>query len=167
MSSVAQPAVPVAPGADPAETTTTSGTATRRPGPASEPAAPVRASDAEREEMVARLHHALGEGRLDLAETDERVAAAYAARYRSELPPLLADLDDPGYLPAGAGTGAPTWSAIWVTVVWRARTALWGPTGPGGARPTAGHCRTAARLVVVAVLWVLVCAFLGAALVSA
>ena len=63
----------------------------------------VRASDADRADTVARLHHALGEGRLDLAETDERVAAAYAARYRSELPPLLADLPD-AIGPDGLGT---------------------------------------------------------------
>jgi hypothetical protein len=43
-----------------------------------------RASDAEREDTVARLHHALGEGRLDLAETEERSVAAYAAQYRDE-----------------------------------------------------------------------------------
>lgn len=61
--------------------------ATPTPSPA--PSFPVRASDAEREDTVARLHHALGEGRLDLAETEVRVAAAYVARYRSELSPLL------------------------------------------------------------------------------
>ena len=53
---------------------------------------PLRASDAERESMVRLLHHALGEGRLDLQETETRVAAAYAAVYRSELPALFDDL---------------------------------------------------------------------------
>jgi hypothetical protein len=53
---------------------------------------PVRASDAEREAAVARLHHALGEGRLDLTETDRRIAAACAAVFREDLPPLLADI---------------------------------------------------------------------------
>ena len=66
--------------------------------PAPTPPTPVRASDADRNDVVDRLQHALGEGRLDLAETEERVTAAYAARYRSDLPPLLADL------PATQGT---------------------------------------------------------------
>jgi hypothetical protein len=35
----------------------------------------LRASDAEREATVATLHHALGAGRLDLAETETRVGA--------------------------------------------------------------------------------------------
>ncbi len=60
------------------------------------PPSPLRASDGEREATVARLHQALAEGRLDLAETEERVTAAYAARHRDELPPLLADLPSSG-----------------------------------------------------------------------
>ena len=50
----------------------------------------LRASDADREATVAALYRALGEGRLDLDETDQRVAAAYAARHCDQLPPLLA-----------------------------------------------------------------------------
>ncbi len=68
--------------------TTTSPLHSERPRPESEPSPRVRASTSEREETVARLHHALGEGRLDLAETETRIAAAYAAQYRDELPPL-------------------------------------------------------------------------------
>lgn len=56
----------------------------------------VRASDAEREDTAAVLQRALGEGRLDLDETDARLTAAYAARYRHELVPLLDDLPDTG-----------------------------------------------------------------------
>ena len=76
------------------------------------PSTSPRASDAERADTVARLHEALGAGRLDLAETDERVAAAYAARHRHELADLLADL------PAGdtAFTDAPRWDALWTLV---------------------------------------------------
>ncbi|HEY2223127.1 DUF1707 domain-containing protein [Actinomycetospora sp.] len=39
----------------------------------------MRASDAERGDAVRLLQHALGEGRLDLQETETRVAAAYAS----------------------------------------------------------------------------------------
>jgi hypothetical protein len=63
--------------------------------PGGRPAA-VRASDAEREETVAVLQRALGEGRLELDETDTRMGAAYAARYRHELVSLLDDLPDTG-----------------------------------------------------------------------
>jgi hypothetical protein len=56
----------------------------------------VRASDAEREDTAAVLQRALGEGRLDLDETDTRLIAVYAARYRHELVSLLDDLPDTG-----------------------------------------------------------------------
>ncbi|MDD7938009.1 DUF1707 domain-containing protein [Actinomycetospora lutea] len=56
----------------------------------------VRASDAERDLVVERLQRAVGNGRLTLAEFDERVAAAYAATTRGELSELTKDL--PGHL---------------------------------------------------------------------
>jgi hypothetical protein len=52
----------------------------------------VRASDADRERAFARLHTALGEGRLDAGEFAERAEAATAASTRAELDRLLADL---------------------------------------------------------------------------
>jgi hypothetical protein len=54
----------------------------------------VRTSDAEREAVAARIQSAGGEGRLTLAETEERLAAVYAARYRHELASLTTDLPD-------------------------------------------------------------------------
>jgi hypothetical protein len=128
----------------------------------SEPLLHVRASDAEREDTVARPHDALGAGRLDLAETEERVAVAYAAQYRAELAPLLADL------PGTAGTtpsAAPAWSALWTFSVWRARTALWGPAGLNAA-PTRRESRIAALLTVLAMVWMTAWAFVGAAVVG-
>ena len=124
------------------------------PGPTAPPA--VRASDAEREATVARLHQALGDGCLDLDETDQRVASAYAARHRSELAPLLADL--PQYASAA---GAPTWADVWTSAVWRARITL---LGDATAEPTAEQCRTAILLVALVVAWLVGCTFLGAAL---
>jgi hypothetical protein len=53
-----------------------------------------RASDSEREAVVARLRHAAGEGRLTVDELDERIDAAYTAKTRAELEPLTADLPD-------------------------------------------------------------------------
>ena len=127
---------------------------------ASEPRSRLRASDTEREDTVAQLHHALGEGRLDLAETEERSAAAYAAQYRDELPALLADLPRSGT--DHTGTEAPSWFELWLSAVWRARIAVLGASD----RPTAAQRRTAAFLVALAVLWTIACAFLGAGLVG-
>ena len=55
-----------------------------------------RISDADRERAVQRLSDAVTEGRLTVAEFDERVAAVPAARTASELVPHLADLPGPG-----------------------------------------------------------------------
>jgi hypothetical protein len=124
------------------------------------PVTPVRASNAEREETVARLHDALGEGRLDLAETETRVAAAYAATYRSELGPLLADLPVTRTAPPPAA-----WRDVWTAFVWRARVLVLGAEAIGEP-PTPAQCRTAAVLAVLALVWMTVCAFLGAAMVG-
>jgi hypothetical protein len=56
----------------------------------------VRASDAEREQIATILRAAMSEGRLNLPEGEERLAAVYAAAYRDELSPLTADLPDGG-----------------------------------------------------------------------
>jgi DUF1707 SHOCT-like domain len=126
-----------------------------------EPVSRVRASDTEREDAVARLHAALGEGRLDLAETEERVAAAYAARFRDELPPLLADLPTT-FASFPGGSASPAWNDVWVSIVWRARTTLLG----AGDRPTPAQCRTAVWLTVLAMVWMTVWAVVGAAAVA-
>jgi hypothetical protein len=55
----------------------------------------VRASDAERDEIAQRLHVAAGDGRLTLAELDERLAIVYAARLRDELAEPVGDLPAP------------------------------------------------------------------------
>ncbi|WP_369255858.1 DUF1707 SHOCT-like domain-containing protein [Geodermatophilus amargosae] len=52
----------------------------------------VRAGDTDRERTVRQLQRGLAEGRLDVAEFDERVRAAYAARTLDELADLTADL---------------------------------------------------------------------------
>jgi hypothetical protein len=52
----------------------------------------IRASDAERHRVAGVLAAAFGEGRLDVAEYDARVAACYQAVYRDELIRLLDEL---------------------------------------------------------------------------
>ena len=57
----------------------------------------LRAGDSDREAVAEILRTALGEGRLELSEVDERLARVYAAKTYGELEPLVADL--PGTLP--------------------------------------------------------------------
>lgn len=52
----------------------------------------MRASDAERERIAEILRDAVAEGRLDMGEFEQRLEAAYAARTRGELTPLVRDL---------------------------------------------------------------------------
>ena len=59
----------------------------------------LRASDAEREDVVTALRDHAAEGRLTTDELEERTAAAYAATTRGELVALRRDLPESG-LPA-------------------------------------------------------------------
>ncbi|HEY6746688.1 MAG TPA: DUF1707 domain-containing protein [Mycobacteriales bacterium] len=52
----------------------------------------MRAGNEDREKVVAHLNSAFAEGRLDVSELEERVAAAYRAKTMGELAPLTADL---------------------------------------------------------------------------
>jgi hypothetical protein len=52
----------------------------------------IRASDGERDQVVAQLQRHFADGRLTQAELGERVGAALAARTRDQLPALTADL---------------------------------------------------------------------------
>lgn len=56
----------------------------------------LRTSDKEREQIAEILRAAMTEGRLNLEEGEERLAAVYAAKYRDELAPLTADLPGNG-----------------------------------------------------------------------
>lgn len=56
----------------------------------------LRASDADRERVATALRDALAEGRLDVEEFEERLAAAYRARTYRELEPLIRDLPASG-----------------------------------------------------------------------
>ncbi|MBB5953465.1 hypothetical protein FHS29_000035 [Saccharothrix tamanrassetensis] len=69
----------------------------------------LRASDTEREHVVAVLRDAVGEGRLTLTEAEDRIAAAYTAVHRADLAPLTADLPraDPPATAGLAATGRP------------------------------------------------------------
>jgi hypothetical protein len=102
-----------------------------------------RASDAEREAVVARLRHAAGEGRLTVEELGERIDAAYGATTRAELEPLTADLPDAG------APDAPAYTPPAVEPARSAPPVVLGILGGGGWR---GRWRVPERMTVVNVL---------------
>jgi hypothetical protein len=57
-----------------------------------EPRKQVRASDDERERVAKLVSAAAGEGRLTLAEAEERLDLIYATKYQHELAEFVADL---------------------------------------------------------------------------
>jgi class 3 adenylate cyclase len=57
-----------------------------------EPVHGVRATDADRERVVARLRTAAGEGAIDLDELEQRIAVVYEVRTAAELSKVTADL---------------------------------------------------------------------------
>lgn len=80
-----------------------------------------RASDAERDRIVRELSRHLGDGRIDLAEYDQRVAHVYRTTTREELTGVLADLPTPAPArPATPRSRFPIWQRIeataWLTV---------------------------------------------------
>ena len=77
----------------------------------------LRASDADRHATVARLQEAVALGLLTHEEGSDRMAAAYDARYHSDLPPLTADLPEPVSAVPAVRTAAPGWRAL-LAMVW-------------------------------------------------
>ena len=94
----------------------------------------VRASDEEREAVLARLRTAAGEGRLSLEELADRLEGALTAATRADLEPLTADLPDQA---SEAPTGV------------KARRWIIGIIGGGDYR---GRWRIASRCTVVNVM---------------
>ena len=117
--------------------------------PPQEPTPRARASDADREAVVRTLHDAVTRGLLSLEEGDERVAAAYSARFMDDLPRLTADLPP---VPPSAPT-APGWRAL-VLLAWlQLRTLLSRNTWRGAHRAVRARPRLAvAALVLLALL---------------
>jgi hypothetical protein len=59
----------------------------------------IRVSDADREQVTARLRDHYAEGRLTESELDERVSAALNAKTFGDLRPLMVDLPGPAPVP--------------------------------------------------------------------
>ena len=59
----------------------------------------IRISDADREQVAARLREHFAEGRLTQDELDERIAAAFSAKTAGDLRRVMADLPGPAPVP--------------------------------------------------------------------
>src|ERR1700733_14446736 len=70
--------------------------------PADQDPASLRASDKDRESAAEVLREAAGEGRLSMAELDERLDAVYEAKTYAELEPIIRDLPHPAIAPPQA-----------------------------------------------------------------
>src|SRR5215471_1861366 len=74
--------------------------------PDAQPAGGLRASDAERDEVVSRLREEFAAGRLSQDTFLHRMNAVLEARHQADLPPLLSDLPAPSE-PAPSEPAAP------------------------------------------------------------
>jgi hypothetical protein len=68
----------------------------------------LRASDADRDRVAEQLRQAAGDGRLSLAELNDRLDALYAAKTYGELEPVVADLPDVSKAASGLPTRPPS-----------------------------------------------------------
>jgi Domain of unknown function (DUF1707) len=98
-----------------------------------------RAGDSDREAVAERLRVAAGEGRIDLAELDERLGRAYGAKTYRELDVLVADLPEhrPG-TPSAADAAVPetmvlktTWQQLKQVGPWIVPRRITAEAGPG------------------------------------
>jgi Domain of unknown function (DUF1707) len=69
----------------------------------------IRASDSERDQVVALLQRDFADGRLTQAELEERVGAALSARTRDQLRALTADLPGADARPARPAMAPDPW----------------------------------------------------------
>lgn len=99
---------------------------------------PQRCSDAERDQASSVVRAAAAEGRLSLAEFDERLSTIYSARYRHELAAVSADLPT-----AGPRTG---WTAV-LSLAWHQLT-----TDLAGLVGRDGNAMSRRRKVVLALV---------------
>ncbi|GAB1644978.1 hypothetical protein KRMM14A1259_54010 [Krasilnikovia sp. MM14-A1259] len=105
----------------------------------------MRAADSDRQQVAARLQAALDEGRLDLAEYDERLQRAYAAKTYGELDGLLTDLPAVPATTAVGPAAVPIEDHVtrrWLLQVWSSwipavavTTAVWLATSVASGHP--------------------------------
>ncbi len=67
----------------------------------------IRASEADRERVTARLREHFAEGRLTADELDERITAALSAKTLGDLRAIMTDLPEPAAVPQAGPPGPP------------------------------------------------------------
>jgi hypothetical protein len=77
----------------------------------------IRASDDERDQVVALLQRGFSDGRLTQPELEERVGAALAARTRDQLQALTADLPGTDVQPEPPVMGLEPWLLVLLLVL--------------------------------------------------
>ncbi|BBA97218.1 hypothetical protein RVR_2859 [Actinacidiphila reveromycinica] len=87
----------------------------------------LRPSDRDREQVAEALRSAAAEGRIDFAELDERIGAAYDARSYGALDVLTRDLPAGAAGAAAPSTGRAAWGSRWAVAVFGgfARKGAW------------------------------------------
>lgn len=78
----------------------------------------IRISDADREQVAARLREHFAEGRLTSEELDQRITAALSAKTAGDLRQVMADLPGPAPVPPPAGQGPPWAGRPWAGGPW-------------------------------------------------
>jgi hypothetical protein len=119
----------------------------------------MRASHADREQVIEALKDAFAHGRLAKDELDARAGRALAARTCAELTGLTADI------PPAQAASVPTRPLAWAAArsggcLALAAAAVWAsfildPGGPGADRPWAGLMVLLAQYAVIAGVWIL------------
>jgi hypothetical protein len=70
----------------------------------------IRISDADREQVAARLREHFAEGRLTQDELDERITAVFSAKTAGDLRRVMADLPGPAPVPPPSWPSGPPWA---------------------------------------------------------
>lgn len=105
----------------------------------------IRIGDRERDDVAEALRVAAGEGRLEPDELDERLEAAYAAKFHDDLVPLLDDLPSrfrppaATMLPDASDVRPPLTPAQWFGGYQRGTSALFTHVERKGPWGMAGH----------------------------
>ena len=73
----------------------------------------LRASDADRDHVVSRLHKAATEGRIASEELEQRVGHALKARTYGDLEKTVSDLPGPRPRSGARRCAAPPWAGQW------------------------------------------------------
>ena len=111
-----------------------------------QPTPGLRASDAERDQVVARLRDEFIAGRLSHETFLHRVHTVLESRRQADLPPVLADLPAP---PAPPDRPAPRSLGHWIRATWSRVTGPVTPASPAASREavrgTVSRARGAAR----------------------